>query len=238
MTRWIEPHTPAPPTDLPHLERAVERLQRAVQAAERILIWGDFDADGQTSTALLLETLRALGAEVTFYVPGRNEGHGVHPQRLQTLIAEGAQLILTCDTGVTAHAAIERAHRLGAEVIITDHHVPDDTLPPAVAVIDPHLLPAGEHPLQALTGVGVAYQLARALDPEIAERSLDLVALGTVADVGTLSGDNRYLVQRGLEALRRTERLGLQAIYQAADLHPEGLTEEHIGFVLGPRLNA
>ena len=231
-------YTPAPPTDLPHLERAVERLQHAVQAAERILIWGDFDADGQTATALLLENLRSLGAQVTYHVPGRDEGHGVHPERLRALVADGAQLILTCDTGVTAHAAVEQARRLGAEVIITDHHVPDDTLPPAVAVIDPHLLPAGEHPLRSLTGAGVAYQLARALDPQTAERSLDLVALGTVADVGTLSGDNRYLVQRGLEALRHTERLGLRAIYQAADLRPEGLTEEHIGFVLGPRFNA
>jgi len=231
-------YAPAPASDLPGLDQAVERVRRAIQAGEQIAIWGDFDADGQTATAVLLETLGALGADVTFYVPGRHEGHGLHPQSLGTLIAAGARLILTCDTGITAHAAVERAHQLGAEVIITDHHVPAETLPPALSVVDPHLLPAENHPLRTLTGVGVAYELARALDPALADASLDIVALGTVADVGTLTGDNRYLVQRGLEALRRTERPGLQAIYQVANLRPEGLTEEHIGFVLGPRLNA
>ncbi|MFN2164644.1 MAG: single-stranded-DNA-specific exonuclease RecJ, partial [Anaerolineae bacterium] len=126
---------------------------------------------------------------------------------------------------------------LGADVIITDHHVPGPELPPALTVVDPHFLHSG-HPLENLTGVGVAYELALALDPASASNVLDLVALGTVADVGTLTGDNRYLVQLGLEALRRTQRPGLLAIYQAANLRAEGLTEEHIGFVLAPRLNA
>ncbi len=230
-------YAPALPADLPDVDRAVERLRQAIYRRERIAIWGDFDADGQTATALLLETLRALGANVTFYVPGRDEGHGLHQAGLERLIAAGARLILTCDTGVTAHAAIDRVHRLGAEVIVTDHHTPADRLPAALAVINPHRLPPG-HPLGTLTGVGVAYMLARALSPTVADRTLDLVALGTVADVGELTGDNRYLVQRGLEALRHTGRPGLLAVYEAAGLRPEGLTEEHIGYVLGPRLNA
>ena len=232
-----ESYIPALPTDLPDLAAAVERLQQAIEHREPVAIWGDFDADGQTSTALLLETLRALGARVTARVPTRQEGHGLHLHGLEQLVAGGARLILTCDTGVTAHDAVTRANQLGAGVIITDHHVPAAELPPALAVVNPHrLTPA--HPMADLTGVGVAYQLARALDPDTAARSLDLVALGTVADVGTLTADNRYLVQLGLEALRHTTRLGLLAVYNSADLRPEGITEEHVGFVLGPRLNA
>jgi single-stranded-DNA-specific exonuclease len=235
----------APPTDLPDLATAIDRLREAIKHRERILVWGDFDADGQTATAVLIETLGAMGADVVFHVPGRHEGHGLHVQALEQLIVEGARLIVTCDTGITAHAAVTRANALGAEVIITDHHVPGQQYPAAVAVVNPLRLPmegeratAVAHPLSALTGVGVAFQLATALEPAVAERTLDLVALGTVADVGMLIGDNRFLVQRGLEALRNTTRPGLQAIYQATELRSEGLTEEHISFVLGPRLNA
>ena len=230
-------YTPADPTDLPDLPVAVERLQQALQRGERIAIWGDFDADGQTSTALLLETLRAMGGDAVYRVPTRQEGHGLHKRGLERLIQEGAHLILTCDTGVMAHDAVAHANQLGAKVIITDHHVPGECLPPALAVVNPHRLPEG-HPLGTLPGVGVAYELARALDPAAADGALDLVALGTVADVATLTGDARYLVQRGLQALRHTPRLGLQAVYRTAKLRPEGITEEHIGFVLGPRLNA
>jgi single-stranded-DNA-specific exonuclease len=238
-------YTVAPPTDLPDLVTAIDRLHEAIKRRERIVVWGDFDADGQTATAVLIETLRALDADVSFHIPARDQGHGVQVQALEQLIADGARLIVTCDTGITAHAAVARANTLGAEVIITDHHVPGQQYPAAVAVVNPHRLPvedqratAAAHPLSALTGVGVAFQLATALEPTVAERTLDLVALGTVADVGMLVGDNRFLVQRGLEALRNTTRPGLQAIYQATDLRSEGLTEEHISFVLGPRLNA
>jgi single-stranded-DNA-specific exonuclease len=230
-------YTPASPAALPGMDAAVARLWRAIREQEPVAVWGDFDADGQTSTALLLETLRALGGRVTSRVPKRDEGHGIHLGGLEQLINDGSRLILTCDTGVTAHQAVAHANRLGAEVIVTDHHVLGNDLPPALAVVNPHCLPPG-HPMASLTGVGVAYQLARALDPALADRALDLVALGTVADVGTLTADNRYLVQRGLDALRHTARPGLQAVYGAAGLRPEGITEEHIGFVLGPRLNA
>ncbi|MGD8625617.1 MAG: single-stranded-DNA-specific exonuclease RecJ [Anaerolineae bacterium] len=231
-------YQPADVADLPDLGRAVARLRQALARRERIAVWGDFDADGQTSTALLIDTLRAVGAEATFYVPGRDEGHGLHEASLARLIdEEGARLIVTCDTGVTAEREIAFAAQRGVEVIVTDHHVPGPKLPTAVAVVNPHRLAEG-HGLAPLVGVGVAYALARGLNPAAAERALDLVALGTVADVGMLTDDNRYLVQRGLEALRHTERTGLQALYETADLRAEGLTEEHIGFVLGPRLNA
>ncbi|MCL7454757.1 MAG: single-stranded-DNA-specific exonuclease RecJ, partial [Anaerolineae bacterium] len=230
-------YNPASPADLPGLERAVERLRQAIDAREPVAVWGDFDADGQTATALLLEALWGLGAKAMFRVPTRQEGHGLHRLGLQRLVEAGARLIVTCDTGVTAHAEAAYVAELGADLIITDHHVPADDLPPALAVINPHLLPAG-HALAHLTGVGVAYELALGLEPGLAEAALDLAALGTVADVGTLTGDNRYLVQRGMEALRTTGRLGLQALYDTAGLRPEGLTEEHLAFVLGPRLNA
>ena len=230
-------HELASPFDLPDMDRAVERLRRAIERGEVVAVWGDLDADGQTATALLVESLGALGAAVHFAVPTRREGHGLRPEGVQRLAIEGAHLIVTCDTGITAHAAAQTAAELGVDLIVTDHHTPEERLPAALAVINPWRLPPG-HPLGPLTGVGVAHALARALDPEGARRTLDLFALGTVADVGSLTGDNRPLVQRGLEALRRTPRPGLQALYRRAGVRPEGLTEEHVSFILGPRLNA
>ena len=231
-------YTPASPLDLPDLDRAVERIRAAIDRGETVGVWGDFDADGQTATALLLETLRAAGGEAIFHVPGRDEGHGVHRAGVQHMVQRGARLIVTVDTGVTAHRALAYAVELGADTIVTDHHVPGRELPAAaLAVVNPHRLVPG-HPLAHLTGVGVAYALAAALAPGAAEAALDLVALGTVADVGMLLDDNRYLVQRGLQALRETRRPGLLALYQAAGLAAGGIAEDHVGFVLGPRLNA
>ncbi len=230
-------YSPADPRDLPDLERAVARLRQAIAQQEPVAIWGDFDADGQTATALLLESLRALGARVKAYVPTRKEGHGLYKLGVQRVIDDGANLVVTCDTGVTAHAAVAYAGHLGAEVIITDHHTPEESLPPAAAVINPHRLPP-EHRLRHLAGVGVAYELILGLNPAVAGRALDLVALGTVADVSLLLDENRYLVQRGLAILRDTDRPGLRALYQQAGLEPQGIGEEHISFVIGPRLNA
>lgn len=236
-------YTPAPPTDLPGLEQAVERLERALRQGELIAVWGDFDVDGQTATTLLVETLRDLGGRVTYSIPIREtESHGVHLPRLRQLLEAGAQVVLTCDTGIAAHEAAQYARAHGVAFIITDHHELPATLPAAEAIVNPHLLPEG-HPLSTLPGVGVAYQLAAALydragHPEAADRLLDLVALGIVADVATLAGDVRYLLQRGLAALRTTRRLGLQALFQMAQVIPAQLTEEQIGFIVGPRLNA
>ncbi len=229
--------SPSRPADLPDLDRAVVRLRRAVGHRERIAIWGDFDADGQTATALLLEVFLGLGGDAIFHIPSRHEGHGVQVSGVDRLAGAGARLIVTCDTGVTAHAAVARAAQHDMEVIVTDHHVPGDRLPAALAVVNPHRLLAG-HPMRTLTGVGTAYELARALDRQLADQALDLVALGTVADVATVTGEARFLIQRGLEALAHTARPGLQALYEMAGLRPEGITEEHIGFALGPRLNA
>jgi len=244
-------YQPAPPADLPNLVAAAERLERAIQAGETICVWGDFDVDGQTATTLLLSTLQELvrrqGASpeliVRYHIPHRQrESHGVNLSVLKQLIDEGIDLVLTCDTGVTAHEPIAYAQAHGIDVIVTDHHDLPPELPVARAVVNPKMLPE-DHPLRQLPGVGCAYKLAEALYERAgrlqdAARYLDLVALGIVADVAVQTGDTRYLLQRGLEALRHTERLGLRVLMEVAELDPQWLTEEHIGFVLAPRLNA
>jgi single-stranded-DNA-specific exonuclease len=247
-----EQYTPAPPEDLPGLCIAVVRLQRAIREGERILVWGDFDVDGQTATALLVETLQALGGQVRYHIPVRaQESHGISPAVLRRWLAtdDPPDLVLTCDTGIAAFEAAEIARMQQVDLIITDHHelprLPGGEparLPDAHAILTPRLLPAG-HPLEGLPGVGVAYKLAEALYARFglanaAESLLDLVALGIVADVARQIGDTRYLLQRGLALLRNTPRPGLQAIYERAELNPKGLSEEHIGFVIAPRLNA
>ena len=236
-------YEPAPAIDLPDITLAVDLLSQAIEQQSAILVWGDFDVDGQTATALLVAILTALGGQVDYYIPDRlTEGHGIQLAKLTQFLQTGADLILTCDTGIEAHAAVEAVHAAGAKIIITDHHDLGSTLPPADAVINPKRLPA-EHPLRELPGVGVAYKLAEALSQEqgkrgLAEELLDLVALGIVADVATQTGDTRYLLQRGLEKLRITERPGLVTLIRLANLEQPQLTAEHIGFWLGPRLNA
>lgn len=236
-------YRPAPAADLPDAERAAERIERAIRQGEAICVWGDFDVDGQTSTTILVSTLRDLGGDVRYHIPHRQrESHGVNLPALKQILSEGVDLVMTCDTGVTAHEPIIYAQSQGVDVVVTDHHDLPPALPRAFSVTDPKLLPA-THPLRELPGVGVAYKLAqllyeRAGRPADATRHLDLVALGIVADVATQAGDVRYLLQRGLDVLRRTERLGLRALIEIADLNPANLTEEHIGFELAPRLNA
>ncbi|MDY7041434.1 MAG: single-stranded-DNA-specific exonuclease RecJ, partial [Chloroflexota bacterium] len=214
----------------------------AITRAEKVCVWGDFDVDGETATTVLVEALRAQGADVVYYIPNRHESHGVHRPALERIIAGGTRLVVTCDTGVAAHEAIAYARAQGVDVIVTDHHDLPSTLPPAYALINPKRLPV-DHPLRELPGVGTAYKLAEALyesggQAQEADRALDLVALGVVSDVAKLTGDVRYLLQKGLQALRRTKRLGLRALFQIAELNADGLTEDHIAFVLAPRLNS
>ncbi len=236
-------YTPAPPSDLPDLSKAADLLEEAIQESQTIGVWGDFDVDGQTATALLVSALEDLGAQVVFHIPVRaEESHGVNIPNLKKLIAQDVDLLLTCDTGIAAHEEVAYAKERGLTVIITDHHDLPPTLPDADAVVNPKRLPPG-HPLSDLPGVGAAYKLVeelydRAGRAEASDSFLDLVALGIVADVATQTGDTRYLLQRGLEVLRHTERLGLQVLIENAKLDPIHLTEENIGFGLGPRLNA
>lgn len=236
-------YTPAPASDLPDLSRAADRLELAIQNGERIGVWGDFDVDGQTSTTLLVSALRRLGAAVQFHIPVRaTESHGINLPGLQAFLDSGVQLLLTCDTGITAHEAVDYAKNRGVDTIITDHHTLGETLPAACAVVNPQRLPPG-HPLRTLSGVGAAYKLIedlftrRGWQAEL-EEFIDLVALGLVADVAELTGDARYLVQLGLERMRAHPRMAIQALLQNAEVNPANLTEENIGFALAPRLNA
>lgn len=232
-------YVPASPDDLPDMDRAVERVQRAIRQHEKILIWGDFDVDGQTSTALLVSALRDLGANVRYHIPNRfREGHGIHVPTLRTLLDGGVDLLLTCDTGIAAHDAVTYANSRGVDVVITDHHALPDTLPAAFAAVNPMRLPAG-HALRELPGVGTAYQLVRALyGAQPSDHLLDLVAVGIVADVMVLVDDTRYWLQRGLDVLRNSPRPGLRAILERAEIDAADLNEGHIGFALAPRLNA
>ncbi|HXF84670.1 MAG TPA: single-stranded-DNA-specific exonuclease RecJ [Anaerolineales bacterium] len=234
-----------PSAPFPGIEKAIEIIHAARRKGEKICVWGDFDVDGQTSTALLVQTLRALGAEVVYYVPIRGkESHGVHIESLKPILDNGIRLIVTCDTGITAHEAIEYANSRGAEVIVTDHHDIGETLPNAKAILNPKLLPE-DHPLRNLAGVGVAYKLAEALlnfefETQNSESSelLDLVALGLIADVALLKGETRALAKKGIQKLRETKRLGIRVMAELAGASLETLTEETIGFTFAPRLNA
>ncbi len=240
-------YSPTPPDELPGMQTAVECLTRAIQSNVPILVWGDFDVDGQTSTTVLVSGLQGLGARVDYHIPVRaSESHGIKQPVLQRILEssrpERPGVLLSCDTGISAHQAVEYARQLGLQVVITDHHDLPPELPQADAIVNPKLLPEG-HPLATLPGVGVAYKLVEALygragRSEAALDLLDLVALGIVADLALLRSDTRYLLQLGLERLRRTQRLGLRLMMELADLEPEWLSEEHIGFVLAPRLNA
>ena len=233
-------YTPASPFDLPDMDRAVSRLQAAIRAKDVIGVWGDFDVDGQTSTALLVSALKDLGATVVSYIPQRlKEGHGLHLDSLKRFLDGGVQVLLTCDTGVDEHDAIHYANNRHVDVIVTDHHKLPPTLPNAHAIVNPQRLPVG-HPLRDLPGVGVAYQLIDALAPDDYDTTplLDLVALGIVADVAVQRGDTRYLLQRGLNILSDTRRRGLIEMMASAEINPVDVTEEDIAFRLAPRLNA
>ncbi len=229
---------------LSDINKALPRLRQAVMSSEKIVVYGDFDSDGITATAIMVSGLSALGARVTPYIPHRlTEGHGLNTTALERLHKEGTDLVITVDCGVTAVAEVRRASRAGLDIIITDHHTPLDELPPAVAVIDPQRKDS-KYPFKELAGAGVAYKLLQALyrslgrDENELEKLLDLVALGTVADLMPLSGENRYFVKKGLEVLNERPRLGIRQIIEQSRLKEGCLTAESISWMLAPRLNA
>ncbi len=229
-------YSPASPFDIPDMDKAVERIRKAIQHGEKIGIWGDFDVDGQTSTAILVKGLRSLGAQVHYHVPVRaTESHGINLPNLRKMISAGTKLIVTCDTGVTAFDAAEYCQSEGVDLIITDHHTPESHLPVALAVVTTQRLPV-DHPLRPLCGSATAWQVIRALESD-PDSLCDLAALGMVADVATLIDDGRWITQIGLARLQSHPRVGLQTILDRAGASNSGATDL-ISYTLAPRLNA
>jgi single-stranded-DNA-specific exonuclease len=229
---------------------AVVRIRRAIKKGESIVVYGDFDADGVTSTALLVTVLSALGANVQPYIPHRvDEGYGLNAAALRKLAARGVNLVITVDCGIRSLKEVEAGNQAGLDMIVTDHHSVGPEVPDALAVINPKQ-PGCNYTEKMLAGVGIAFKLADALlkasaqqerhaAPIQPEALLDLVAIGTVADLAPLShAENRALVMRGLKQLHDARRLGIRALLDVASLTPEQISAESIGFVIGPRLNA
>lgn len=221
------------------MDKAVNRIRRAIEQGEFILVYGDYDADGMTSASILKETLEQLGAECLVYLPNRfTDGYGPNASVYKYFIEQqGISLIVTVDNGVAGHEAIDLAQSMGVDVIVTDHHSMPEVLPDAYAIVHPEH-PKADYPFKHLAGCGVAFKLACALLEEVQVELLDLVAIGTIADMVSLTDENRIMVQYGLEVLRNTQRIGLQELFEIAGISSSDITEETVGFQLAPRLNA
>ncbi|MBP1045804.1 single-stranded-DNA-specific exonuclease RecJ [Enterococcus sp. BWM-S5] len=240
LTAFLHPDLEAlhDPYLIHDMDKAVGRIQQAIEQGERILVYGDYDADGITSTTVMKEAIELVGGEVDYFLPNRFiHGYGPNLSVFQEKIEEGIQLIVTVDNGVAGHEAVAYAQEQGVDVIITDHHELPEVLPTAFAVIHPKH-PEGMYPFPDLAGVGVAFKVAAALLGETPMEFLDLVAIGTIADLVSLTGENRVLVQLGLKIIQTGDRLGLDALIHSAGLKKDELSEENIGFAIGPRLNA
>lgn len=229
------------------MEKAAERIISAVSDKEKIIIYGDYDVDGITSTTLLYRFLKnRLNYEVAFYLPNRlKEGYGINQDALANIIKNDYRLLISVDCGITAINEVEFAVNNGLEVIITDHHQPGDELPPALAVIDPHRSD-DKYPFKFLAGVGVAFKLCQAIEKKLSgqlmsielENLLEIVTLGTVADIVTIRGENRIIVKNGLVKMSDTIYPGIKALIKATGLKDRQITTGHIGFILAPPLNA
>ena len=231
------------PMGMKDMDRAVERLKRALRDHETIAVYGDYDVDGITSTCLLTDFLRGEGGTVSPYIPNRlEEGYGLNRGAVEKLREEGAALVVTVDCGITAVEETEYTKSLGMDVIITDHHECKEVLPAATAVVDPHRSDC-TYPYPYLAGVGVALKVCMAMagrerEEELLEQYADLAALGTVADVMRLTDENRTIVRRGLEAMPRTDRTGLRALLREAGAEGKALSSISVGYTLAPRINA
>jgi single-stranded-DNA-specific exonuclease len=238
-----QPPVGTQPENLLDLTKAVNRIQYAIHHQEKVVIYGDYDADGVTATALLWIALKSLGAEVRGYIPNRfEEGYGLNIDALRTLFEEGTNLVITVDCGIRSWEEAAYSRSVGMDLIITDHHYPLDELPTAFAVINPKQ-PGDIYPEKNLAGVALAYKLAEALFTSLkstldSRDFLDLVALGTVADLVPLTGENRSLVRAGLEYIRQPVRQGMMALIGVSGLSSPRITTTDISFALAPRLNA
>ncbi len=228
---------------LPDMHRAVARIYQALLSGENIAIYGDFDADGITATALLVQGLTALGGKTIPYIPHRlTEGYGLKTAALENLYRQGVSLVISVDCGITDLSQVRKAKRIGLDIIITDHHTPLPEIPPAIAIVNPKLSNSN-YTFSELAGVGVALKLLQALLQGIGREKqldelIDLVALGTVADMMPLLGENRYLVKEGLKLINATPRLGIREMIAQTGLDISSLDAESISWVIAPRLNA
>jgi single-stranded-DNA-specific exonuclease len=249
--RFLQPslddlHDPLAMRDMP---RAVARLQEAIRDGQKILIYGDYDVDGTTSVVLLTKAIELAGGASSYFVPHRlKDGYGMRPEVVETAAAEGVKLIVSVDTGIRAAEVVRRANELAVDVIVTDHHLPETELPPALAVLNPNR-PGCPYPEKDLCGAGVAFKLAQALlatlpwPPEkvrrVSESFLKLVAIATVADVVPLTGENRVMVKHGLDGLRAVRNAGLRALLDVAGFTGNTVpTARQVAFQIAPRLNA
>jgi len=232
------------PFRLPDMEAAVARIYRALLSGETIAVYGDYDADGMTATALLVQGLAALGGKAIPYIPHRQtEGHGLATAALKDLQAKGVSLVVTVDCGVTDAPQVHQARRAGLDIVVTDHHSPLDAIPEAVAVVDPKLA-GSAYPFTQLAGVGVAFKLLQALYENLGRKiddvlaATDLVAIGTIADMSPPLGENRYLIKEGLKRMNNNPRLGLRELISQTRLEAGSLEADSIGWVIAPCLNA
>src|SRR5690625_28651 len=221
---------------LHNIQKVKDRVTRAIETGEKIAIYGDYDADGVTATALMVKTFERMQADCIFYIPNRfTEGYGMNTAAIDQLHAQGITLVITVDTGIANVAEVSYAKKLGMDVIITDHHEVQEEVPEAYAIIHPKL--SNNYPFKQLAGVGVAFQVATYLLGEMPKDLLDLVAIGTIADLVPLIGENRILATKGLERLNETTNIGLRALKERVQLN-EVVTARDVGFIIAPRLNA
>lgn len=219
------------------MQKAVDRINEAIENEERILVYGDYDADGITSTVLLVETLISMGANVSSYIPNRfEEGYGPNKEAFTKIIDSGITLIITVDNGIAGVEEVELANKLGCDVIVTDHHKIQDTIPNAYAIIHPEH-PEGNYPFKKLAGVGVAFKLAHALLEIFPDFLLDLVAIGTIADMVSITDENRIFVKQGLELINEDPRIGLKMLLELSGIDTK-IDEQTVGFYIAPKLNS
>jgi len=232
---------------LPDMTKAVERIKQAIEQEEKIVVFGDYDVDGITSTALMIYFFRKIGQPVEFVLPSREkDGYGLRPSSVEQIATKGATLIITVDNGITAHQAVERAAQLGIDVLITDHHLQEGTLPPAYAVVNPNRVDS-EYPFKTICGVTVVFKLIYALGQKLMPENdykqfllnhLDLVAIGTIADVMPLRDENYAMVKFGLKVLSGTRKPGLVELKKISGVKNKVITPITVGYFLAPRLNA
>ena len=219
------------------MQKAVDRINEAIENEEKILVYGDYDADGITSTVLLVETLISMGANVSSYIPNRfEEGYGPNKEAFTKIIDSGITLIITVDNGIAGVEEVDLANELGCDVIVTDHHKIQDTIPNAYAIIHPEH-PEGNYPFKKLAGVGVAFKLAHALLEIFPDFLLDIVAIGTIADMVSITDENRIFVKQGLELINEDPRIGLKMLLELSGIDTK-IDEQTVGFYIAPKLNS